>query len=1698
MSSSFLKGMAAQTRKKIDKEFGSDYYGGSNSKLAGGTPISQAAATKATFDGGFSAGSKPLSLINQLPAVKVTVANANRTSDVHDKRKVVQGTVVSTTRTADEVNSDIADVRKKISRTYAIGGNPVDRANSTLYQQELKNLQQELPLAQENDIEKNTSRWEYLSSTKKLSDEEQAEAKEAVKELQSYFRNSGIAFPTGKLGALYDNLNNNLTAQSGVGAFLFGTMSGVSAGTLDTATDYITKKLNESAPEDQQLIQPFQRIKENHPTAYGAGEIVGSFAPYGIAERGVATAVKGAIKLSPLLTRAAATTVGKVATRAAIGGTTMGLVSGAESALEGNDAGKVLKDVAGGAAIGATFEVGLAALGAVGKSIIRKLKSGKALTAAEREAAEAVAAKTGSTLDDEAAKMAQNPVDDVANIVEPKPLDAEPAAVKTVPAKENPAVNASPENHIDNRTYSSVSKRKVNAFQFDHPELHEYYVSAAKDLLNDMSETIKGERFPIKNELGEIVGYTGNKRYTTDEISRLLDETNLSYDDIKKALEAIIKDSGQENYAAAKKVELILDDMLTKGGVSIDGRPYPPNEEYIAIKSRLPGGENEIYAEDWDSLYANEPVETASYPENDSVGAARAGFDETGALVEKYGAIPEGEAPHADDRLVEVPAKTSDDKYVSAAVRTAMESPNTPFAAAEAIEKEIPKERFSFERITDKGAIERATKGIENKGYEIALRDWTAKARSGRVSKDLVTEGQILFNAAADAGDTKGAIDILTDLVTMQRSGAQATQAGRILKKLSPQGRLYALQRSVSNYMDELIAKYGKMAPDLKIDEALAQEFLDAATDAERATAYSKIIKNIADQVPSTFADKWNAWRYMSMLTNPITHIRNIVSNTVFGLQVRMKNVLASGIESGADKASTAIRGKGISRTKSVLTMADKDLIKAADDDFVNVVDDIVRNGKYNDPTSEIDEARTIFKNNGEWGTKADSNPIVKAVRKASDKTKAGAEWVRKGNTYLLNKEDILASRPTYTKSLAGYLKAKGITAADFAAGKVPSEVLDEARAYAVKEAQKATFRDGNIFSDWVSSLGKNRRSKNPVAKGANVLVEGVLPFKRTPANILARGLEYSPIGLVKGLTYDLFQVAKGAKTAAEAIDQIASGLVGTSLCGAGAFLSSLGVLTVGGTGDEKQDDFNDLQGNQVFALQIGGESYTIDWLSPAAMPLFVGAAIFNKMTDESAEGITLNSVLDTIEKITDPALETSMLKSFNDYLAGIGNAQLKGENVIAYMLAQATMNYLGQAVPTLFGRVARTIDDTRRTTFIDKNSQIPGDVQYFLQKNKNKIPFAISTSQPYIDAWGREESNGPLAVRILQNTVSPGYISEIKTSPMEQELQRLYKSTGENVLPSNAPKYITVNGKRYDMTAEEYTAFAKARGQEAYQNLTELTSSDAYKTMSDAEKAEAVKDVYDAASENGKRQLVESRGEMYLDATGAEKVAAFKEAAKIDDEKAYALYKKLNALGSSAPSAQKLELVANDNDLLGSEKLQIMQVIDKGTTIKKIASLPQYGVSADEAVEVYKAIAQAEKNEDKLNAIARLNFDQRKAATIISDVIYTSYDEDGNISKRGLLKELNASEALVSLYNSTGDTDCVSMTVPDKFTKDKVEYELNGREKDLFQQKYVSYFDSYSGSALSGSNATRLQRIKKLRDNAYNFAKSAVIAWRG
>lgn len=137
------------------------------------------------------------------------------------------------------------------------------------------------------------------------------------------------------------------------------------------------------------------------------------------------------------------------------------------------------------------------------------------------------------------------------------------------------------------RDWYEIGNRKVKAYMYENPEVKPFFQAEAQNLLGELNDTIRGERWyndELHYESGGEKGFGGVSRMTSQSMEELLDSWHMSYADIEKGLKAIIEDHGAENIAAAKKLEFMLNDRLLNGYKSFyTGKMVEPNDDYIQM-----------------------------------------------------------------------------------------------------------------------------------------------------------------------------------------------------------------------------------------------------------------------------------------------------------------------------------------------------------------------------------------------------------------------------------------------------------------------------------------------------------------------------------------------------------------------------------------------------------------------------------------------------------------------------------------------------------------------------------------------------------------------------------------------------------------------------------------------------------------------------------------------------------------------------------------------------------------------------------------------------------------------------------------------------------------------------------------------------------------------------------------------------------
>lgn len=650
------------------------------------------------------------------------------------------------------------------------------------------------------------------------------------------------------------------------------------------------------------------------------------------------------------------------------------------------------------------------------------------------------------------------------------------------------------------------------------------------------------------------------------------------------------------------------------------------------------------------------------------------------------------------------------------------------------------------------------------------------------------------------------------------------------------QARAAAARLQAGGTVEDIYGAFARQA--LGIGD-LSQEDLDYAVDTfrrisdmpdsrERYDLEMSVYGRMANYMPARgFADRLNNIRYLCMLGNSRTHIRNLMGNVMMGTVTRAKDNVAGVMQLALPQNE---------RTKAVGTMLTADgrrMVNRARDYADNQMYSIpYQDGRWNMDTG-LQAARNTY-----------TTPVGRAIGRLSD-INGGA----------LEAEDNFFLRSAFGNSMASFLKARGYDSSIFDATDEHSRaVLRQAAAQALEDAREATFHEDNFLSTAFRNFSNDTRRHGLAGQIVYAVTEGILPFKKTPINIAKNALEYNPVG---GAVEAIYRGATG-QGATRVMDAAAKGVTGTAILGAGYLLAKNGMLTGGASGDDRADNYNEMLGDQNYAVKIPGKgTYTLDWASPSSVPLLIGAQIAKDQEDGGEFNLT--QTLDRMRQITQPVLETTMLQGLNDTLDSVSYAD--SNDKLATLATSALGSFANQFVPTALGQVARTVDDTRRSSYGGGDTKTERDIGYNIRKMENKIPGLSKESEPYIDQWGREEASldgtddsaEGMFLRGAYNMLSPGYVSSENITPVDEYLQGLYGSTNDShVLPEKASSKITVDSKDYYMTPEEKTEYAKTSGQTAYDIIDSLRQNDMFLKLPENQQSALVQEAYSVAKTVG------------------------------------------------------------------------------------------------------------------------------------------------------------------------------------------------------------------------------------------------------
>lgn len=687
-------------------------------------------------------------------------------------------------------------------------------------------------------------------------------------------------------------------------------------------------------------------------------------------------------------------------------------------------------------------------------------------------------------------------------------------------------------------------------------------------------------------------------------------------------------------------------------------------------------------------------------------------------------------------------------------------------------------------------------------------------AKQTRPTAKSIATAQALADKFAREGNLEQAIDLVEVTSKKLTQSGQAIQAASMFGRLTPEGVLRYAQRQFdqANDLIKVESKKLKLTPGLVKRLRTQAENLQKLPEGsrEKIVQTAKMLKTIADEVPVNIGKKISLVQTMGQLLNPKTLMRNIIGNTGFAVGENIKDVVATPIDWFVSKF-TGERTKALPSLVAQARGFKKGLKEGFEDAWLGI-DTSAAATQFDLPKGQV------FKNKMLNGLERTLGVALKAPDRA-------------------------AYQAAFESSLAMQMKLKKVT-----------EATPEMLHIAHLDGLYRTFQDDSVAAKVFMGIKKALNAGKDFGVG-----DVVLKYPKTPGNLLARGIDYSPAGFLKSIV-ELAKPLLGKGFDQRAfVESTSRALTGTaSLVGAGALMHKLGLIT----GKRAEDsDINALQrttGLGQYKLNMSGlarfvmsgfdpdeaklkpgdKTISYDWFQPSAIGLSVGANI-DEMMSESEATIRNNplaalivSLGEGVDTLGEQPLVQGITRPFK-YAESISDAALN-----------ALQSVPTSFIPTFLGQIRQVADKNQR------NIQDPDYIQETLNLAKNKIPGLSDTLPKKYGSLGEELKNEN---SILETFVSPGYVDTYEFTPEQKVVLDIYNNAG---LKTQAPRLVSatqmVNGKSTKLTGEQQSEMQRVIGKLTQARFAGLVENPKFQRMSDEKKASTMagimSDIFTAA----------------------------------------------------------------------------------------------------------------------------------------------------------------------------------------------------------------------------------------------------------
>jgi len=384
-------------------------------------------------------------------------------------------------------------------------------------------------------------------------------------------------------------------------------------------------------------------------------------------------------------------------------------------------------------------------------------------------------------------------------------------------------------------------------------------------------------------------------------------------------------------------------------------------------------------------------------------------------------------------------------------------------------------------------------------------------------------------------------------------------------------------------------------------------------------------------------------------------------------------------------------------------------------------------------------------------------------------------------------------------------------------------------------------------YQTFQQPLGKVGRSVQNFAN-SHILAKFVVPFVRTPINLLKYANERTPLGL---FAQEVRDNLSGKNGAVARDTQIARITLGTMVGIATYELASQGLITGGGPVDSKKRAVMQANGWQDYSVRIGDMYYRYNRLDPFSVILGVVADAYEIQQaggSDHADKEHLPALV--FGAITKNILNRASLSGASDLIQAVSDPERYGKNYIKGMI--------GTVVPAISAQTAQTIDPVVR------------EARTVLDGLKARIPGLSQGLLPRRDIWGepvvRDGGAGP-------DIMSPIMEKRIKDDPVNKAL------LSANYFPAKLDRKI----RGVELTDQQYDDYQRLAGRMAKMRLNAMVNIIGNPNVPAAARQEVIQTTIKSAREAAQSliimQSVKTDNDIMKKASDA-KLAKYREAA--------------------------------------------------------------------------------------------------------------------------------------------------------------------------------------------------------------------------